>query len=141
VTIASADRTTLGCISSIFIIKITLGKSLKNKFLFTMKAYTGQTRTTLGQLCATLWDSQITASCDKAWIQTRLSVVTPLFHFGLGEFIHESHLVWEKFTQLEKCHARVSLRKTLTLFEVLPKFPLGKMYGRKTIVTIFMFDC
>ena len=28
------------------------------KFLFTMTAYPGQTRTTLGQLCAALWDSQ-----------------------------------------------------------------------------------
>uniref|UniRef100_A0A4W5K0M5 CCM2 scaffold protein n=1 Tax=Hucho hucho TaxID=62062 RepID=A0A4W5K0M5_9TELE len=31
---------------------------LKNKFLFTMTAYPGQTQTTLGQLCAALWDSQ-----------------------------------------------------------------------------------
>ena len=37
---------------------ILLGKSVKNKFLFTMTAYTGQTRMTLGQLCAALWDSQ-----------------------------------------------------------------------------------
>ena len=35
-----------------------LGKSVKNKFLFTMTAYLGQNRKTLGQLCATLWDSQ-----------------------------------------------------------------------------------
>ena len=34
---------------------VLLGKSVKNKFLFTMTAYTGQTWTTLGQLCATLW--------------------------------------------------------------------------------------
>jgi hypothetical protein len=33
---------------------ILLGKSVENKFLFTMTAYTGQTRTTLGQLCTAL---------------------------------------------------------------------------------------
>ena len=34
--------------------------SVKNKFLFTMTAYPDQTltRTTLGQLCVALWDSQ-----------------------------------------------------------------------------------
>ena len=37
-----------------------------------MAAYTGQTWTTLGQLCAALWDY------DTAWIRTRVSVVTPL---------------------------------------------------------------
>jgi hypothetical protein len=31
--------------------------NIKNKFLFTMTAYPGQTRTTLGQLCAALWAS------------------------------------------------------------------------------------
>ena len=30
----------------------------KNKFLFTMTSYPGQTRTTLGQLCSALWDFQ-----------------------------------------------------------------------------------
>uniref|UniRef100_A0A8C7LDH9 Protein odr-4 homolog n=1 Tax=Oncorhynchus kisutch TaxID=8019 RepID=A0A8C7LDH9_ONCKI len=55
---------------------IKLGKSVKNKFLFTMTAYTGQTRAMLGQLCPALWD--LWASCDTAWIQTRVSVVTPL---------------------------------------------------------------
>ena len=37
---------------------IYLGKSVKNKFLFTMTAYPGQTQMTLGQLCAALRDSQ-----------------------------------------------------------------------------------
>jgi hypothetical protein len=37
---------------------IYLGKSVKNKLAFTMTAYTGQTWTMLGQLCAALWDSQ-----------------------------------------------------------------------------------
>ena len=35
-----------------------LGKSVKNKFLFTMTAYPGQTRKTLGQFYIALWDSQ-----------------------------------------------------------------------------------
>jgi hypothetical protein len=35
-----------------------LGHSVNNKFLFTMMAYPDQSRTTLGQLCAALWDSQ-----------------------------------------------------------------------------------
>ena len=42
-----------------------------------MTAYTGQTRTTLGRLCAALWGLPITASCDTAWIRTWVSVVTP----------------------------------------------------------------
>ena len=37
---------------------LTSQVSFKNKFLFTMTAYPSQTRTTLGQLCAALWDSQ-----------------------------------------------------------------------------------
>jgi hypothetical protein len=37
---------------------ILLCRSVKNKFLFTMTAYPGQTLTTPGQLCAALWDSQ-----------------------------------------------------------------------------------
>ena len=36
-----------------------------------MTAYPDQTQTTVGQLCAALWDSPITAGCDSAWIQTR----------------------------------------------------------------------
>ena len=38
-------------------ILILLGKPVKNKFLFTMTAYSSQTQTTLGQLCTALWDS------------------------------------------------------------------------------------
>ena len=37
---------------------IQLVKSVKNKFLFTMTAYPGQTQTTLGQLCTALRDSR-----------------------------------------------------------------------------------
>ena len=44
---------------SVFIVYLT-SQVIKNKFLFTMMAYPGQTLTltTLGQLCAALWDSQ-----------------------------------------------------------------------------------
>ena len=43
----------------------------KNTFLFTMTAYTGQTRTTLGRLCTALWDSQ-----------SRPDVIQPRFEPG-----------------------------------------------------------
>jgi hypothetical protein len=57
---------------------ISLAKLIKNKLFFTMTAYPGQTWTTLGQLCATLWDSQLWPGCDTAWNRTRVSVVTPI---------------------------------------------------------------
>ena len=47
---------------------IELGMSLKNKFFFTMTAYTSQTQTLLGQLCATPMGLPITSGCDTAWI-------------------------------------------------------------------------
>jgi hypothetical protein len=37
---------------------IYLVKSVKNEFLFAMTADPGQTRTTLDQSCAALWDNQ-----------------------------------------------------------------------------------
>ena len=37
-----------------------------------MTAYPAQTQTTLGQLCAALWDSQSRAGCDTAWSRTRV---------------------------------------------------------------------
>ena len=40
--------------------------NVKNKIIYKED----QTRTTLGQLCAALWDSQ-SQSCDTAWIRTR----------------------------------------------------------------------
>uniref|UniRef100_A0A4W5LGP4 Nuclear receptor coactivator n=1 Tax=Hucho hucho TaxID=62062 RepID=A0A4W5LGP4_9TELE len=49
------------------------GKSVKKKVLFTMTAYPGQTWTTLGQLCAALWDSQ-----------SRPDVIQPGFEPGTG---------------------------------------------------------
>jgi hypothetical protein len=41
-----------------------------------MTAYTGQTRTTLGQLCAAMGLPNI-PGCDTTWNRTRVSVVTP----------------------------------------------------------------
>uniref|UniRef100_A0A4W5K0I2 TSC complex subunit 2 n=1 Tax=Hucho hucho TaxID=62062 RepID=A0A4W5K0I2_9TELE len=52
---------------------VHLHTSVKNKFLFTMTAYTGQSRTTLGQLCAALWDSQ-----SRPVVIEPGSVLTPL---------------------------------------------------------------
>ena len=43
---------------NIYLTFIQLGKSVKNKFLFTMTAFPGQTSKTLGLLCSALWDSQ-----------------------------------------------------------------------------------
>ena len=54
-----------------------LGKSVMNKLLFTMTAYPGQTRTTLGQLCATLWDSQSRPDVIQPGFKPG-TVVTPL---------------------------------------------------------------
>ena len=56
-----------------------LGMSVKNIFLFTMTAYSGQalTRTTLGQLCDVLWDSQSLPVVIQPRIEQG-SVVTPL---------------------------------------------------------------
>ena len=36
-----------------------------------MTTYTGQTRMTLGQLCAALWDSQSRAGCDTDWVSNQ----------------------------------------------------------------------
>ena len=56
-----------------------LSKSVKNKFLFTMTDYPGQalTWTTLGQLCAALWDSQSQPVLIQPGIEPGL-VLTPL---------------------------------------------------------------
>jgi hypothetical protein len=51
---------------------IQLGKSVKDKFLFTITAYTSQTRTTLGQMCADLWDSQSQPVVITDWNRTRV---------------------------------------------------------------------
>ena len=94
-----------------------------------MKAYTGQTRTTLGQLCATLWDSQITASCDRAWIQTRVSVVSPLFHFGMGKYkwiySWKSPCLGEIYTVI-KMSRRGKLTQNTHLIWSVTKIPIGK---------------
>ena len=64
-----------------------LCKSVKNKFLFTMTAYTSQTRTTLCQLCATIRWLPITAldlnqgvCCDA--LSTKMQCLRPLRHSG-----------------------------------------------------------
>ena len=44
----------------------------KNKFLFTMTAYPGQTWTTLGQLCPALWDSRLRPVVIQPGNQTRI---------------------------------------------------------------------
>ena len=58
---------------------VKLGNSVKNKFLFTMMAYPGQTlsQTTLSQFSAALWDSQSRPVVIQPGIQPE-SVVTPL---------------------------------------------------------------
>ena len=48
-----------------------------NTFLFTMTAYPGQTWTTLGQLCATLWDSQSRSDVMQTGFEPD-TVLTPL---------------------------------------------------------------
>ena len=55
----------------VFVTFIELGKSVKNKFLFTMTTYPGETRMTLGQLCAALWDFQSWPDVITARIRTR----------------------------------------------------------------------
>ena len=59
------------------VIFIYLGKSMKNKFLFTMTAYPNLTLTTLGQLCVALWDSQSLPVVIQPGIEPG-SVVIPL---------------------------------------------------------------
>ena len=67
----------LWCTCTIF--WIWLGKTVKNKFLFTMMAYPGQTLTwtMLGQLCTALWDSQSRLVVIQPGIKPG-SVVKPL---------------------------------------------------------------
>ena len=56
---------------------ISLGKSVKNKLLFTMTAYSGQIRMTLGQLSAALWDSQSLPDVIQPGFEPG-TIVTPL---------------------------------------------------------------
>ena len=56
---------------------IYLGKSVMNKFLFTMTAYPGQTRTTLGQVYHALWDSHSQPDVIQPGFEPG-TVVTPL---------------------------------------------------------------
>ena len=56
-----------------------------------MTAYTGKTRTTLGQLHAALWDSQLRSGCDRACIRTRVSVVMPLDCCATRELVRMGH--------------------------------------------------
>jgi hypothetical protein len=57
-----------------------------------MTAYTGQTQTTLGQLCSRPMGLPVTAGCDTAWIviqvvcsdasSTEMQYLRPLRHLG-----------------------------------------------------------
>jgi hypothetical protein len=62
------------CVCNLY---LTRQGQFKNKFLFTMTVYPGQTRTTLGQLCAALWDSQSQPDVIQPGFESG-TVVTPL---------------------------------------------------------------
>uniref|UniRef100_A0A8C7GZM5 ATP-binding cassette, sub-family C (CFTR/MRP), member 8 n=1 Tax=Oncorhynchus kisutch TaxID=8019 RepID=A0A8C7GZM5_ONCKI len=98
--------------------------SVKNKFLFTMMAYPGQTQTTLGQLYPALWDSQSLHS----WY---LSVFSVLCCLGIVLCLVTSVAVeWTGLRVAKELHHNLLSKIILAPMRLFETTPLGNILNR-----------